>query len=139
MVQLGGFAQTVEDDARLDARQLCSGIDGGELVHESREVEDNSHVGALTGKTGSRSTRQDCGSGGAAGGQSGLDVSGVAGQNHADGKLTIVRGVGCVKGAGTEIETDVTAQGFFEKGFQLAMGGKAFMIQRRLILKGGKR
>jgi hypothetical protein len=29
MVQLGGFAQTVEDDARLDARQLCNGIDRG--------------------------------------------------------------------------------------------------------------
>ena len=139
MVQLGSLAEAIKDDARLDARQLCSGIDGGELVHESREVEDNSHVGALAGKTGSRAARQDCGSGGAAGGQSGLDVSGVAGQNHADGKLTIVRGVGCVKGAGTEIETDIAAKGLFEKGFQLAMGGKAFMVQRRLVQKGGKR
>src|ERR1035437_4007903 len=139
MVQLGGLAETVEDDARLDARQLCGGIDGGEIVHESREVEDNSHVGALAGKTGSRSAWQDCGSGCAAGGKSGLDVSGVAGQNHADGKLTIIRGVGCVKGAGTEIETDIASKCLFEKGFQLAMGGKVFMVQRRLVQKGGKR
>jgi len=113
MVQLGGLAEAVENNARLDARQLCGGIDGGELVHIAREVEDNSDVSALSGEAGSRSARQDCGSRGATGGQSGLDIGGVAGQNHADGKLTVVRGVGCVKGAGTEIETDVASKCLF--------------------------
>jgi hypothetical protein len=93
----------------------------------------------LAGETGSRAARQDCGSRGAAGGQSGLDVGGVARQNHAYRKLTVVRGVGCVKGAGTEIEADVAAERFFEQRFQFAMGGKAFMVEARLIQKGGKR
>jgi hypothetical protein len=82
----------------------------------------------LAGKTGSRAARQDSGSGGAAGGQSGLDIRCVAGQNHADWKLTVIRGVGCVKGARSKIETDIAAQGFFEKSFQLAVSGKAFMV-----------
>jgi hypothetical protein len=93
----------------------------------------------LAGETGSRAARQDCGSRGAAGGQSGLDVGGVAGQNYAYRKLTVVGGVGCVKGARTEIEADVAAKGFFEQRFQFAMGGKAFMVEARLIQKGGKR
>jgi hypothetical protein len=139
MVLLGGFAQTVEDDARLDARQLGGGIDGGKLVHVAREVEDYGDVGALAGETGSRAARQDCGSRDSTGGQSGFDVGGVAGQNYACRKLTVVRGVGCVKGAGTEIEADVAAKGFFEQRFQFAMGGKAFMVETRLVQKGGKR
>jgi hypothetical protein len=69
VVELGGLAQAVEDDARLDARQLGGGVDGGEAVHVAGEVEDHGDVGALAGQAGARAARQDGGSGGAAGGQ----------------------------------------------------------------------
>jgi hypothetical protein len=139
MVLFGSLAQAVENDARLNARQLCGGINGDELVHVPREVEDHGHIDALASEAGSRSARQDGSACCATGGQSGFDIGGVARQNYANGKLTVIRGVGGVKSAGTEIEADVTREGFFEQGFQLAMGGKAFMIQRRLVEKRGKR
>jgi hypothetical protein len=93
----------------------------------------------LAGETGSCAARQDRGSRCSAGGKSGLNVGGVAGKNYAYRKLAIVRGVGCVKCAGTDIEANVAAKGFFEQRFQFAMGGKAFMVETRLIQKGGKR
>jgi len=132
-MRLGGFAQAVENHARLDARQFCGGIDGDELVHVPRKVEDYGHVYALAGEACSRAARQDGSAGCATGGKSGLNVGGVARKNHAYRNLAVVGGVGCVKGAGAEIESDVTTQGFIEKGFQFAMGGKAFMIQQRLV------
>jgi hypothetical protein len=72
-----------------------------------------------------------------ASGESGFDIGGVARKNHADGKLAIVRGVGRIKRAGAEIEADLTAKGFLEQRFQFAMGGKAFVVQRRLVHEVG--
>ena len=130
---LGGLAQPVEDDARLDARQLCGGVDGSEAIHVPGEIEDDRDVGALAGQAGARAARQNGCSCSAAGCQRCLHIGGVAGQNHAHGKLAVIRRIGSVKGARAEIEADVAAQALFEQCFQLAMGGKALMVERRLI------
>src|ERR1035438_4825228 len=94
VVALGGTAEGVENDARLDDGELGGGVDGGEAAHVAGVVEDDGHVGALAGEAGAGSAGKDRGSSGATSGQSSLDVGRVAGQNDADGKLAVIGGGG---------------------------------------------
>jgi len=138
VVEFGGVAETVKDDAGLDYGQPGIGINGCEAVHVFGVVEDYRYIGALASETGASAARQDGRSGGAAGGECGLNVGGVAGQNDADGKLTVVGGIGGVESAGTKIETDFATEGFLELGFKLAMGGEALVFKRRQSREYGK-
>ena len=74
----------------------------------ARVVEDHGHVDALAGEAGARAARQNRSARGAAGGQRGLDIGGIAGKNNADGKLAVIGGVGSVEGARAEIEAEET-------------------------------
>ncbi len=138
VVQLGGLAEAVEDDAGLDGGEFGGGVDGGEAVHVAGEIENHGHVGALAGERGACAAGEDSGSGGAAGGQCGFDVGGVAGIEDADGKLAVVGGVGGVEGAGTEVEEDVAAEGGLEQGFKLAVGGEALVVEGGEVGEDGK-
>jgi len=122
MEALGGLAEPVEDDAGLHAGQLGIRVDRLQLIHITGVIEDDGDVGALAGEAGSGSAGQNGGSGGAAGGQGGFDIGCVLRQYDADRKLAIVRGVGGVEGARTEIEADLAAKGFLEQRLQLAVG-----------------
>ena len=90
MVDFGGVAQPVEDDARLDVGQLGGRVDPAQRIHVPREIEDHGNISALPRKASSSSARQDGGSGCPAGGQGGLHIRGVAGQDDPDGKLAVV-------------------------------------------------
>ena len=68
--------------------------------------------------------------GGAAGGEGGFDIGGVAGQDDADGKLAVVGSVSGVEGAGAEVEEDVAAECGFEAGFEFTMGGEVLVFER---------
>src|SRR5438876_789408 len=48
---LGGFAQVVEDQTRLDAREPPLGVDLDDLVQVLGEVDDHGDVAALAGET----------------------------------------------------------------------------------------
>ena len=110
-MHFGGVAQPVENDAGLDAWPAWrSGSMEVRRVHVARVVEDHGHVDALAGEAGARAARQHGGSGGAAGGQRGFHVGGIAGKDDADGKLAVVRGVGGVESARAEIEANFAAQ-----------------------------
>ena len=139
VMEFGGLAKAVEDDARLDACKLCGWIDGGEGVHVTGIVEDHGHVGALAGQAGSSAARQHGGACGTAGSQGGFDVGGIAGQDDADGELAVVGGIGSVEGAGAEVELDVAAEGGLKQRFELAVSGEALMIERRLVGQNRKR
>ena len=56
-----------------------------------------------------------------------------AGRITPTGKLAVVRRVGGVERAGAEVEADVAAQRGLEQGFEFAVGGKALMVERRLV------
>ena len=116
----------------------ASGIDCGERVHVARVVEDYGDVDALAGEAGARAARQNGGSGGAAGSQSGFDIGGVAGKDDANGKLAVIGRVGGVQCARAEIEVHFAAKAFLEQGFELAMSGEAFVIERGGIGEDGK-
>ena len=143
VMEFGGVAQAVENDAGLDARQLLRGVESMERIHVARIVEDHGHVDALAGEAGARAAGQHGGAGGAAGGQCGFNVGGVAREDDADGKLAVVRGVGGVESARAEIEADKiggirAAKRFFEEGFELAMRREALMVERRRDWRGWK-
>ncbi len=77
-------------------------------------VEDNGHVNALAGETGSRAARQNGGSRRAAGGQCGFNIRRVAGKDNADWKLAVVGGVGRVKRARAKIEANLAVERFLQ-------------------------
>ncbi len=52
VMHLRRFAEAVEDDAGLNDGEFFSGIDGGELVHVARVIEDHGYIGALAGEAG---------------------------------------------------------------------------------------
>ena len=110
VVQFGGLAKAVENDARLHSSQLGGGVDRVETVHIPGVIKDHGHIGALAGQAGARAARQHGCSGGPAGGKRGFNIGGVPGQNHADRELAVVRGVGCVESAGTKVEADVATK-----------------------------
>ena len=127
---------------------FASGSMAVERVHVARVVEDDGHVDALAGEAGACAAGQNRSAGSAASGERGLDVGGVARENHADGQLAVVRGVGGVERARAEIEADKiggswtggtwAAQGFFQEAFELTMRREAFMIERSGIGEDGK-
>jgi hypothetical protein len=137
VVEFSGFAEAVEDDARLDDGEAGGGVERGEAVEVAGEVKDDGDVGGLSCDAGTCSTRKDGCADCAACGNGSFDVGSVAGQNDTDGKLTVVGGVGCIKSAGCEIEANFSAEGGFEAGFEIAMGGEVLMIERRLAEKFG--
>src|ERR1700677_1017314 len=99
LMQLGGLAQAVENDARLNTSEPGAGVDRSERVHVPRVVKDDGHVDALTREAGARTTRKNSGAGGAASSQCRLDVGCVARKNDADRELTVVRRVRSIKSA----------------------------------------
>ena len=123
------IAEAVEHDSRLNTGEPGLRVNGRERVHVAGVVEDHGYVDALAGRAGSGSARQNGCAGGAAGSKRGFHIRSIARIDHADGELTIVRRVGCVKGAGTGIETDFTAKIMPEKSFELAVSGEALMGQ----------
>jgi hypothetical protein len=127
------FAEAVEDDAGLDYCQLCCRIDRAELVHVLRVIEDDGYVGALAGERGSATAGEDGCADRAAGCERGFDVGGVAGQDDADGKLTVIRGVGGVEGARAHVEFDFATEDGFEARFEFTMGGEALVVERLVI------
>jgi hypothetical protein len=133
VVLFGGLAKTVENDAGLDDGQFGSGVYGTEAVHVAGVIENDGDIRALAGEAGAGASGQDGGSGFAAGGESGLDVGGVARHDDAYGKLAVIRRVGGVEGAGGEVEADVAAESGFEEGFKLMVSGKCLMVERRLV------
>ncbi len=138
VMDLGCFAQAVENDARLNHGKLCAHIDGGEPVHVLREVEDNGDVRALSGEAGAGAAWQHGGPGGAAGGQCSFNVGRIAGHDYADGKLAVVGRVGRVHGAEAHVEADFAAHCGFEPFFEFAMGREALVFEPRLVGKDRK-
>ena len=59
VMRLGGVAQRIEDDARLDAREPLRRIDLQDPVHVLREVEHDRDVAALAGEARAGAPRQD--------------------------------------------------------------------------------
>ena len=108
-------------------------------MHVAGVVEDDGYVGALAGQAGSSAAGQDGGACGTTGGKRGLNVGCIAGQDHADGELAVVGGIGGVEGAGAEVELDVAAEGGLKQRFELAVSGEALMIERRLVGQNRKR
>jgi hypothetical protein len=137
VVVLGSLAQTVKDDAGLNGCDASCGIEGGEAVEMAREVEDNGDVGGLAGDAGACSTWKDGCVDGAASGNGGLDIGGVARKDDTHGKLAVVGGIGCVEGARRKTELDFAAERGFETGLKLAMGCESLMIERRLAKEFG--
>jgi hypothetical protein len=91
----------------------------------------------LAGDTGACSAREDSCPDCAACGNGGFDVGGVAGQDDADWKLAVVRGIACVESAGCEIEPDFAANRGVQPRLKLAMGREALVIERRLAKEFG--
>ena len=138
LVELGGVAEAVENDAGLDAGELVCGVERFERVHPARIVEDDGDIGGLAGERGAGSARKDGGSGGAAGGDGGFDVGCVARVEDADGKLAVVGGVGGVERARAAIEENVAAEGGAEARLELAVGGEGLMIERLGVGEDGE-
>ena len=132
VVHLCGFAQAIENDARFNRGQPGFRIDRAQPVHVFRKIEDHGHVRALAGQARPRAARQHRGPGGAAGCQRRFHVRGIAGQNHSDRKLAIVRRIGRVHGAKAHVEMDFAAQGGLEPRFEFPMRRKTLVLQRRL-------
>ena len=137
LVELGGVAEAVENDAGLDAGELVGRVQRFERVHVARVVEDDGDVGGLACEAGAGAAGQNGGSGGATGFEGGYDVGGVARVNDSDGKLAVVGGIGGEEGAGAEVEEDIAADGGTEARLQLAMGGECFMVERCCVGKDG--
>jgi hypothetical protein len=133
VVTLGSVAELVEDDARFDTSQLRLGINRCQASHVLRKVEDHGHVGALASQACAGAAREHGGSGGAAGGQRGFDVGGVAGKDYTHGELAVAGGVGGVERARAEVEADLSAKRGLETSFEFVMGSEVFMLQRRLV------
>jgi len=137
VVELGGFAQAVEDDAGLNYGEAGSGVERDEAIEVAGEVEDDGDVGGLTGDAGTGPAGKDGGADSSACGDSGFHIGNVAGKDDSYRKLAIVGGIGSVQGAGCKIESDFATKSGLESGFELAMGSKALMIERRLVEKLG--
>src|SRR5690242_10511040 len=113
---LGGVAKVVEYDSGLDAGDAAGGIDLEDAMHVAGEIENDRDIAALAGERGSAAAAEKRGAEFAAHGNRGKDIVGIAGKNHANRHLAIIRPVGGVEGAAAVIEADVTvnlrAQGF---------------------------
>ena len=112
LMQLRGVAQTVENDAGLNASEPLVGVQRLKRIHEARKVKDHRHVDALAGEAGTSAAGKHGGTGGAAGGQPSLNVGGIARKNNADGKLAVVRSVSGVKSARAGIKMHFSAKRF---------------------------
>ncbi len=99
LMRFGGVAQTVKDNAWLDACKFGAGVQGRECVHVPRVIKDHGHIDALAGEACAGTTREHSSARGAAGGQCRLNVGRIARKNDADGELAIVRRVRGVKSA----------------------------------------
>ena len=107
-------------------------------IHVLRKVEYHGDIRALSREAGSRAARQHRGPGGAAGGHGGFHVRGIAGQDHADGKLPVVRRVGRVHCAEAHVEVDFAAQRCLEPGFEFAVSRKVLVRERGTVGKNRK-
>jgi hypothetical protein len=120
MVLLSGSAQSIENDAGLNARDLAHWIDFENCRHVFRKVEDDGGVAALSGKRRASATGEQRSAMVAAKRNGGEDIFFVARNYDADRDLAIVGAVGCVESATTLIEanfsTKMAAEGGFKRG-----------------------
>ena len=107
-------------------------------IHEARVVEDHGHVDALAGEAGACAARKNGSARGAAGGQRGFNIGGVARKNDADGKLAVIRRIGGVESARAEIEADFAAKGFLQEAFEFAVSRETLMVERSGVGEDGK-
>ncbi len=61
VVEFGGVAEAVENDARLDNGDFGGGVNKGQAVHVAGVIEDHRDIGALSGQAGARAARQNGG------------------------------------------------------------------------------
>ena len=139
MMFLGGLAQPIENDSRLDDGQLALGIERGEPVHVPRVIKDHGHIGALPGQAGSSTARQNRRAQRPARGQRRLHVRCIPRNDDANGQLPVVGGVRRIQRARAHVEPHFAADDGLETRFQLTMCGEAFMIELRQMVQDRKR
>jgi hypothetical protein len=106
----------IKNDSGLDAGDAARGIDLENTVHVTGEIEDDRDIAAQACERGSAAAAEKRSAEFAAEGNRGQDIVGIAGKNHANGHLAIIRPVGGIEGAAAVIEANVAAnsraQGF---------------------------
>jgi hypothetical protein len=137
VVVLRGLAQSVKHYTRLYDREAGCRVEGREPVHVTREVEDYGNVGGLACHAGAGPAGKNGCADGAASGHGCLDIGGVARQNDAHGKLTVVGGIRCGECTRCQIELDLAAKRSFKTRLKLAMSCEALVIERCLAEEFG--
>jgi hypothetical protein len=124
VIFFGGVAECIEDNAGLHAGDAAGGINLEDSRHVSRKIQHDGDVAALAGERGAAAAAEDGGSEFPAGGDCGEDVIGIAGENDADGNLTVVGGVGRVEGAAAGVEADVASNSISSSPISLRYAAK---------------
>ena len=117
-VQLGGVAQHVAHRAGLDAGKALVSIDRQHAIEVLRAVDDERDVHALPAKRGAAAAREDGHAVFPAQRRRGDDVLGAARQQHADGDLAVIRGVGGVRRPRAGIEAHLTRNDAAQRRFE---------------------
>ena len=104
VMRLGGVAQVVEHDARLDARELALGIELDDAVQVLGEVDDDRDVAALAGEARAAAARQHRHVTARARGDRRDDIVDALRHDDADRHLPVVRRVGRIQGAAAVVE-----------------------------------
>ena len=129
VLAVGLLAQPVEDDARLDARELPLGVDLDDPVQVLGEVEDDRDVHALTREARAAAAREDRRAVLAGDRDRGDHVVDAPRDHDADRQLAVVgarRGVErAVAGAEADLAVDRVAQRRLERGGIDVRGGAA--------------
>jgi hypothetical protein len=118
MVLFGGGAEMIEHDSRLNPRNAAGGVDFENSRHVFREIENDGNIAALAGKRRAGAAAKKRSSELATKRYGCDDVFVRAGENDTDWNLAIVRTVGGIEGARTGVETDFSANIFFQSGRQ---------------------
>ena len=87
----------------------------------------------------SNAARKHGGASRSAGGEGSFNIGGVAGINYADGKLAIIRSIGGVESARSQVKQHVAADRISELGFKFSMRCEALVLERLEVIEDRQR
>jgi hypothetical protein len=127
----------VEHEARLNASESLPGIDLERAIHVLGKIQDDGHIAALAGKTGSRAAGQHGGAKLPTGTYGRDYVIGIARNDEAYRHLAIVGSIRRIKSPAAPVETDFAANLPLEG--RLQSGGLREAIDRFSVRAGRQR